>query len=391
MTPHATTAAASSSSTSDSAPPSSSGALSWLMLFGDKRLNDSSSPASALLAGPPVVNGGGAAQLSPLGRELGAALFRVLDRGGKGYLSPEEFAYAGMVAVGKHATFNAALGVLERNIGGLDAQSCKESIDRARSNIVHKKATSAAEVSVSNKTMSLPSATFFAAEHDRAHHAASAALSALLRQPSPSSAASPSSSPAASASSSSSSLLIPLPAAQWGRFSPLPCLSRGLSAPASMQAPLESLDEAQAAQSQVFEAYYTSFWNATYQAHFGMNAGTGLDATQRDALTSAAVAAAAVAKTAHGADAATTADATAAIDDMNRRGCTLDRFEGFLARELLLKPSHTLLWLSCLSSVLTGHHPHPTQQMCEAHDQGLRQGFLGHKRPATQPLPLPVS
>ena len=70
-------------------------------------------------------------------------------------------------------------------------------------------------------------------------------------------------------------------------------------------------------------------------------------------------------------------------------GCTLARFESYVAREMLLRPVATAAWINAAVAVIQGSHEHPMAQVMQRHEQG-RQAFKGKRIIAqSQPTTAP--
>lgn len=246
--------------------------------------------------------------LRPSAAALVDSLFDALDRGGKGFLSPAEFAYAESIKTGEFALFNAALGVLERHLGDDDP-----AIDTLRRHL--EQAPSLAE------PVPLPTSQFFTPQqrdHARAQIAAAHSLFPSLAQQ--------------------------LPTPRWQQLSP----SGGLRSlamqkrmvPASEEQPLPH-----PLQRQVFERYYAQAATASYKAHFQHST----------------------------AAAAPSANGGAASSGV----CDRAAFSQLIRDNLVHRPTTTARWLAALAEVLQAQHEHPTAQLLDAHERGLRPGYRG--------------
>ena len=337
------------------------------------------------------------AALSPAAESLVASLFQGLDRGSKGYLVAEEFAYGSMLSPYHHSYFNAVLGVLERTVaegseqgGGLEgaagaiggtagmaivrrrsAERAAEVIAQAEGNLVRKRPRD-------RPLMQMPDETFFSA-HDRQLQRMEVA-------------------PALSDPLVKLSLALPAPPSSAFSVSPGLVRPRGFRlAPALESAHAYTSPHCVQLQRRIVEEYYSAYWSAAFRANFqrkdrdkGMSKRTMMqrrnDSSSADLEkdaggdTVAAVAAAAAAI----AEAPSSSSPVVALP----RGCTLPAFSRFVASELLLRPNATVAWLSALSAHLRSEdpspvQPHPMERLLAEHAKG-RQGHLGHRMHGTE-------
>lgn len=268
--------------------------------------------------------------LRPEAQRVTRAIFSALDRGGKGHLSADEVAWACMLQPQRHEFLSAALSVIERRVGGSDA--AKEHI---RQNM---------RFSTTIQPIALPNADFFTQQQQQS--AARRIHSALAD-----------SEPGAADTPNGASLLLQHAAEpNWASMHAEPSLSPLVVPSADPRTGAGVVDPLQR---RLFDQYYTLYWRAFYDARF----------SQPDA---AAAAAAVSSQTGAAPTPAVQVPPSVAL-------CTLDRFESMVSRRLALSPRATESWLRAVSEVLQGQHEHPTQALVDAHDQGRRQGFRGHR------------
>jgi len=169
--------------------------------------------------------------MTPPVHELVSTLFTRLDRGGKGYLDEEELAFAATLMPDHLLWMNGALSVLEQNVRSNDATVLQKFVREERE--------AWAEQEGPARVLQLPRADFFAASAGTA-------------------AETPSMNPSYSA------LLSAAPTPAWSL----------LRAAVPVRGPHEavvasaSTNAAIAAQSEMFQRYYTLYWRAFYQATF---------------------------------------------------------------------------------------------------------------------------
>ena len=269
--------------------------------------------------------------LRPEARRVTQAIFAALDRGGKGHLSADEVAWACMLLPHRHAFLGTALSVIERRVGG--SESNKEQIRRNMS------------LSTSVQPLALPGADFFTPQQQLA---AAQRIQSVLAASEPGATATP-----------DAAFLLQQRASvpRWEDMRADPTLPPIVVRSANPQTGAGVVDPLQR---QLFDQYYTLYWRAFYDARFAQPTAAAVDAPATAAASTAA-----------------------AVQPSSPALCTLERFESLVARRLALSPFATECWLRAISEVLQGEHAHPTQTLIEAHDQGRRQGFRGHRVQAT--------
>ena len=238
--------------------------------------------------------------LRPEASRLVQGLFATLDRGSKGHLSPEELAWITSIHPRQHVRLNAALGVIERRVGG-----DQENLEHIRANM-HMQRLSPDVV----RAVQWPSDAFFSCFTSSSDALRLTRIAPhLLLQP------------------------------NWGALSLQPAVPRqGVPLATRTSEPVAAL------QRDLFQRYFALHAQSFHRAYF-------------PPLTSTTAAAGPSSPSADG-------------------YCTRDRFESYIARELLLRPALTASWLGAAVLVLEGAHAHPTLELLRAHQQG-RQGYKG--------------
>ena len=273
--------------------------------------------------------------LQPAAGQLVTALFRALDRDHKGYLSTEELAWILALQQPKFIKISAAVGIIERRIGGLDAQQETQSLQLAAHNLATLPADQLPPA------LSYPSDTFFTPDQSAsAQSKLSATLGVLGR----------------------SGVALRLPSPKWGSF------ERAASTPQiphpSVRAAPEVSPACKATQRAMLDRFTALHWRAFHLTHFHP-ASSALNLRERRFVER------------HIPVGEFAAKEQIALED---QGCTLARFRSYVQRESLLHPIRTAEWISACVQVIQGKHAHPMQTLIEAHEAG-RQGYLGRRLP----------
>ena len=240
--------------------------------------------------------------LRPGASALVRSFFDALDGGEKGHLSVAELDVLVSMQPRQHARLNAALGVVERRVGGSAAN-----LDRVRSNL------SRAPVIESGGRQNPTEAQVRRVYDAVVDH-----------------------------------LELGLPTLDWAETFPLAPAIEAL--PFSPRVPRVDSEVSQL-QREIVLKYADLHWHSFARARFPEPAAAHVTVA--------------------------TATPSSVLAPPNS-GCTRDRFEAYVARELVLRPSHTVQWISAMAYVMFGLHPFPMVQLTEAHRQG-RQGYGGKK------------
>ncbi len=292
-------------------------------------------------------------QLSPAASAFSSWLFSSLDSTHKGYLSPEEVGFALSLFPQRHVLFNAALATVERRVGGENEKEREEWREkmglRGDANVLLPSIPSlpmlrlpgsredflgVARSSPASSRRSFFSS--FSSFSSSSATAAAAAAAAAVSFPSP---------PPPAVVTASLRFSSPL----WNRMG-----SEHYITPARI---VQESSAVEPMQRQVFEKYYSVYWNAFYIARFSSSSSSPPLAAGKE-------------------------NAATLLDPSSLRACTPAQFDSLLLEQFSHRPLQGMRWAQACIDVLTGAKQHPLAVLMKEHDEGRRQGYKGRMQQA---------